>query len=186
MRQRVVEAGTVAVADVRLDGRRVYSLLDEALVAALELLEVGDPCDLEPDEIDGVVDDALRVRLAEADLEVGGEPESLHGGGTYRLRLVSKRSTTEEDTMRRILTVCPLALAALALSSLQRGGDDDEAGGGAGDAEAEALEAGGRWGRRPRRRRGRRLPSRADRQSCASAARPAGGADRLARSLGPA
>jgi hypothetical protein len=144
-RERVVEAGHIAVADARLHRRCVYAGLDKSLVAPLELLEVRDPCDLEPDEIDGVVDDALGVRLVEADLEVGCEPIAIHGGGTYRLRLVSKTSTTEEDTMRRILTVALLALVALASAACSAGGDDDEAGGGADEAAvtAEAAEGGG-------------------------------------------
>ena len=146
-RERVVEAGHVAEADARFHCGCVHAGLEETLVAASELLQVRDPCDLEPDQIHGVVDDALCVRLVEADLQVGCEPISVHGGGTYRLRLVSKRSTTEEDTMRRILTIALLALVALVSAACSAGGDDDEAGGEAGEAavtaEAEAVEGGG-------------------------------------------
>src|SRR5215210_8372524 len=77
--ERIVEARALAVADERLDGRRVHAvLLDESLVAAREPPEVRDPGDLEPDQVGGVVGDALGVRLAEADAEVCRAPETLH------------------------------------------------------------------------------------------------------------
>ena len=72
------------VADVRLDRRHVDAvLLDEPVVAAGEPREVGDPGDLEPDEVDGVVHDALRVGLAEAHAQVGRETKSVHGSASY-------------------------------------------------------------------------------------------------------
>ena len=47
-------------------------------VAAAKTCEVLDPRDLEPDEVDGVMRDALRVRLGEANLHLGREAE-VHG-----------------------------------------------------------------------------------------------------------
>ena len=66
------------VADVRLQHERLESLRPERRIAAGVLGEVGDPGDLEPDEVDGVVHDALGVGLREADGDVGAEAEPSH------------------------------------------------------------------------------------------------------------
>ncbi len=76
--QPVVEARGRPVADVRLDGGRVDARFQERGVAAPKAREIGDPGDLEPDEVDGVVHDRLRVGLREAHGHLGGEAEALH------------------------------------------------------------------------------------------------------------
>ncbi len=89
--QLVVEAHAAPVAHRGLGGSRVDALLHQALVAAGELAEIGDARDLEPDEIDRVVDDALRVGLVEAHGQVRGEAVAVHRAGTFAAPLVSKQ-----------------------------------------------------------------------------------------------
>jgi NAD-dependent deacetylase len=64
---------------VRLDRHRLDSLLPQRRIAAPKSPEVRDACDLEPDEILGVVCDPLRVGLGEADLDLGVEVEPVDG-----------------------------------------------------------------------------------------------------------
>src|SRR5918994_4589212 len=61
--QVVVESGRGAIPRVRLEGESVDSLLAQDLVAASEPAEVLDAGDLEPDQVLGVVRNALRVGL---------------------------------------------------------------------------------------------------------------------------
>ena len=49
------------------------ALVAQRLVAAGKTGEVLDAGELEPDEVDRVVRDPLRVRLCEADVDLGGE-----------------------------------------------------------------------------------------------------------------
>ena len=65
--QSVVELDGHEVADVRLDRERLDPARSQGAVAPGVTGEVVDPRDLEPDQVDGVVNDALRVRLGEAD-----------------------------------------------------------------------------------------------------------------------
>jgi len=75
----VVEGDRAEVADVDLGGRGLDAGVPESLVAAGELPEVLDPRGLEPDEVGGVVGDALCVGLGEAhgDLELEGHSAEL-------------------------------------------------------------------------------------------------------------
>src|SRR5262245_45663263 len=78
-RELVVEPAGGPVADVGLDGGHVDTvLLDKALVAAGNSPEVCDPRDLEPDEVHGVMDDALGVGLAEANPQIRPEAVAVH------------------------------------------------------------------------------------------------------------
>ena len=61
----------LAVADVGLGHERLDATLAELRIAARVALEVLDPGELEPDEVDAVVDDPLRVGLGEADADLG-------------------------------------------------------------------------------------------------------------------
>jgi hypothetical protein len=65
------------MANVRLDRHRLDAVLPKRRVAALKAIEIVDACDLEPDEVFRVVGDALRVRLGEADLDLGVEAEAV-------------------------------------------------------------------------------------------------------------
>jgi hypothetical protein len=62
---------------VRLDRRRLDPVVAERLVAAGERRQILDPSHLEPDEVDGVVSDPLRVGLREADRDLGCEAVAL-------------------------------------------------------------------------------------------------------------
>jgi hypothetical protein len=74
----VVEPRGLDVAHVRFEDERLDPLGAQLRVAAGELVEVRDACDLEPDEVVGVVRDALRVGLGEADANLGREGEAVH------------------------------------------------------------------------------------------------------------
>jgi NAD-dependent deacetylase len=74
----VREARGLQVPDVRLDGQRLDPLRLQSGVAAVETVEVVDTRLLEPDEVDGVVSDRLRVRLREADGNLGRKREAFH------------------------------------------------------------------------------------------------------------
>jgi hypothetical protein len=76
--EALVEVRGPVVADVHLRGERLDAPLADRLVAAGELLEILDACDLEPHEERRVVRDPLRVRLGEADLDLGREREAVH------------------------------------------------------------------------------------------------------------
>jgi hypothetical protein len=65
------------MANVRLDRHRLDAVLPKRRVAASKAIEVVDARDLEPDEVFRVVGDALRVRLGEADLDLGVEAEAV-------------------------------------------------------------------------------------------------------------
>jgi hypothetical protein len=75
----VVEGDGPDVAGVHLGGRGLDAGVPQSLVAAGEPPEVLDPRGLEPDEVGGVVGDALRVGLGEAngDLELEGHSAEL-------------------------------------------------------------------------------------------------------------
>jgi NAD-dependent protein deacetylase/lipoamidase len=75
----VVEACRHAVANGCLGDEGLDSALAQRRVAAGKAAEVVDAGDLEPDQVGGVVGDALGVRLGEADANLGGEPKSVHG-----------------------------------------------------------------------------------------------------------
>ena len=78
--ERVREARRREVAHVGLQDECLEALVAQRLVAAGKTGEVLDAGELEPDEVDRVVDDPLRVRLREAHLDVGGEREPFHAG----------------------------------------------------------------------------------------------------------
>jgi hypothetical protein len=65
------------MANVRLDRHRLDAVLPKRRVAASKAIEIVDARDLEPDEVFRVVSDALRVRLGEADLDLGVEAEAV-------------------------------------------------------------------------------------------------------------
>jgi hypothetical protein len=65
------------MANVRLDRHRLDAVLPKRRVAASKAIEIVDARDLEPDEVFRVVGDALRVRLGEADLDLGVEAEAV-------------------------------------------------------------------------------------------------------------
>jgi hypothetical protein len=65
------------MANVRLDRHRLDAVLPKRRVAASKAIEVVDARDLEPDEVFRVVGDVLRVRLGEADLDLGVEAEAV-------------------------------------------------------------------------------------------------------------
>jgi hypothetical protein len=83
-RELVVEAHRPHVPDVDLGGRRLDAGVPKPLVAAVEPAEVLDPRGLEPDEVRGVVGDALRVRLGEADGDVELEAVAVDGETLWR------------------------------------------------------------------------------------------------------
>jgi hypothetical protein len=64
---------------VGFDGHRFDAVLPERRVAASKAVEVVNARDLEPNEIFRVVGDALRVRLGEADSDLGVEVEAVDG-----------------------------------------------------------------------------------------------------------
>src|SRR5207247_11197609 len=66
------------VANVRLQDVRLDPLFPQLRIAARVALEVVDARDLEPDEVDRVVDDPLRVGLGEPRLQLGREAEAVH------------------------------------------------------------------------------------------------------------
>src|SRR2546423_10141864 len=63
---------------MRLEHERFQAGLAQRGVSARVLLQIGDACDLEPDEVVGVVRHALRVGFGEADAHVGAEAEVPH------------------------------------------------------------------------------------------------------------
>ncbi len=89
--QLVVEAARGEIAHVRLDRQGLDALLDQTAVAARKARQIGDARDLEPVEVDGVVRDPLRVRLAEADTQIDREVVALHGPGTFSAFEVSEQ-----------------------------------------------------------------------------------------------
>jgi NAD-dependent protein deacetylase/lipoamidase len=74
----VREAGGLEVSDVRLDRQRLDPLRLQSGVAAVETVEIVDTRLLEPDEVDRMVRDRLRVRLREADSNLGRERKAFH------------------------------------------------------------------------------------------------------------
>jgi len=80
--EAVVESRRCQVANVHLGRQRLDSLGLQLRVAAAEPLEVLDPRELEPNEVDGVVCDALRVGLREAHAHVRRK-RKLHAGTLY-------------------------------------------------------------------------------------------------------
>ena len=77
-REPVVEARRVRVAGVGLERQCVDPLVAQLEVAAPETAKVLDPSRLEPDQVRGVVGDALRVRLCEAHCHFVRELEVAH------------------------------------------------------------------------------------------------------------
>ena len=86
-REPVVEASRGDVPRMGLEGQRVDSLPPQPEINGSETAQILDYRRLEPDEVGGVVGDALRVRLREADghvvreLEVRQSPRSIAAGG---------------------------------------------------------------------------------------------------------
>jgi hypothetical protein len=74
----VVESRGDPIAAERLEDERLDSLVAQRLVPAREGPQVLDAGDLEPDEIGGVVRDALGVGLREADAHGNGERKAFH------------------------------------------------------------------------------------------------------------
>ena len=81
-RERLVEVRGAVVAEAHLGRQRLDAAVADRLVAAGVRLEVRDARDLEPDDEGRVVRDALRVRLREADADLGREREAVHGANT--------------------------------------------------------------------------------------------------------
>lgn len=77
--ERVVEAGRLQVPEMRLEHERLQALVPEHLVPAGEDAEILHAGDLEPDEVGGIVGDALRIGLRETDANRGRKGVSLHG-----------------------------------------------------------------------------------------------------------
>jgi hypothetical protein len=78
--QAVVELRRLQVAYVRLHRERLDALLPKRRIAPTEARQVVHPRDLEPDEVLGVVGDALGIGLREANPDVGMEMEAVDGG----------------------------------------------------------------------------------------------------------
>jgi hypothetical protein len=76
--EQVVEARRSAVAAERLEHERLDTGVAQRLVAARELAQVLDACDLEPDEVRRVVRDALRIGVGKADAHARPERVTLH------------------------------------------------------------------------------------------------------------
>ena len=76
--EHVVEAGGDAVAAERLEHKRLEPAVAQALVAARVRAQVLDARDLEPDEVGGVVRDALGVGVGEPHAQRGRERVRLH------------------------------------------------------------------------------------------------------------
>jgi hypothetical protein len=74
-RQPLIEVRGKQVAGVRLERERLDAFLPEGGVPAPEPGEVVDAGNLEPNQELGVVRDALRVRLGEANADLGLEAE---------------------------------------------------------------------------------------------------------------
>lgn len=72
------------MANVRLDRHRFDTVVPKRLVAASKAVEVVDSRHFEPDEVLRVVRNALRVRLGEADANLGVEGEPVDGGTVER------------------------------------------------------------------------------------------------------
>ena len=85
--EAVVEVGRAVVADVHRRRQRLDPLRLDRQIAARVLREVRDARDLEPDDERGVVCDPLRVRLGEADEDLGREVEALHPTPPYDPRM---------------------------------------------------------------------------------------------------
>jgi len=75
--QAIVESCRLQVTNMRLDRHRLHPLFPKRGVAAAEPRQVVDAGDFEPHEILGVVRDALRVGLGEADPDVRMEVEAV-------------------------------------------------------------------------------------------------------------
>jgi hypothetical protein len=82
--QPIVEVCGTQMANVSLDRHRFDAIVPKRLVAASKAVEVVDARHLEPDEVLGVVRDALRVSLGEADTNLGVEAEPVDGGTVER------------------------------------------------------------------------------------------------------
>jgi uncharacterized protein DUF4349 len=128
----VVEDGGRQIANVALDSGRIDAVLvPEPTVSAPEAGQVRDPGDLEPDEVDGVVHHTLRIRLAEANPEVGSEAEVVHGAGTLAGERESEQAQPRGGLMRRLLSILFLCVTAMALAACS---GDDSGSGASGDS----------------------------------------------------
>jgi NAD-dependent deacetylase len=87
--QPVVELRRLPIPDVGLEHERLDPLIAKGLIAAGVLREVGNSCDLEPDEVVGVVRDTLCVGLREANPHLGAEAKLRH----------PRHSTAVEDSV---------------------------------------------------------------------------------------
>jgi hypothetical protein len=76
--QPVGEARRLGVADPGVGDERFDASFPEGPVAPCLAAEVIDARDLEPDEVDAVVCDALRVGLGETNLDLDREVETFH------------------------------------------------------------------------------------------------------------
>ena len=79
-REHVVEGGRRLVVELHSDRQRLDALLADVVVATGERVEIGDARLLQPHDVGGVMRDALRVRLGEADTYLVGEDEAVHVG----------------------------------------------------------------------------------------------------------
>ena len=89
----VVEDGDGAVVDADADRQRLDPLCPDRPVPARVVGEVGDPGDLEPDDVGRVMGDSLCVGLGEPNADVVGVRESLGLLPTIRSR--GSRATAE-------------------------------------------------------------------------------------------
>ena len=110
----------------------------QARVAAAEAPEVVDARHLEPDEVDGVVRDALRVRLGEANAHLGGEAE-VHGANSLRSAPVSADALA--DLIRRRQPCVVLTGAGVSTSGLAGSGAAGRSAGGTGRSWAGGAGA---------------------------------------------
>ncbi len=69
----LVEVGGAVIPDADLGRERLHASVADRLVAACMRGQIGDACDLEPDDEGRVMRDALRIGLGEPDRDVRRE-----------------------------------------------------------------------------------------------------------------
>src|SRR6185369_14270185 len=79
----VVEPRWDPVTAERLEDERLDALVAERLVPAGELAQILDARNLEPDDVRGVVRDALGIGVREAHPDRDREREAIHGARAY-------------------------------------------------------------------------------------------------------
>jgi uncharacterized membrane protein len=104
-RETVVEACRDAVAHGRLGHERLDPTRAKGGIAAREAVEVLDACDLEPDEVRGVVGDTLSVGLGETNADLGRESKLVQPEALSQAALL----TTNERGIDAISHTCYIA-----------------------------------------------------------------------------